>query len=277
MLGDQDMCLERKEEEEYTYLKNWAIGSVFQMGGPIFIGTKRSRCTDGGPGGRQAYKGAAVDYAPLFVFLWGSTLKPLGDRVLVKINAAEDKITGGILLPTTVKTSMGEVVVVGEGMTSWSEAGVEVDAKSGTQVVYSKYVGTEVEFNCAKHLLLKRDDIVGIRETDHVKDLKPLDERVLIKVCVLEIYMHVNNILATRFLALGWAFGGLHVFGSSFGEEIDEITDLHQILEEVLLTARGDGVAGITRRRRDPSSDNVRDLVTASGRSRLKEDLESST
>ncbi|GJV33404.1 hypothetical protein Tco_1393804 [Tanacetum coccineum] len=53
----------------------------------------------------------------------------------------------------------------------------------------------------------------------------------------------------------------------SFGEETDEITDLHQILEEVLLTERGDGVAGIKRSRRDPFSDDVRDLVTASGRS----------
>ncbi|GJR16460.1 hypothetical protein Tco_0799112 [Tanacetum coccineum] len=56
-----------------------------------------------------------------------------------------------------------------------------------------------------------------------------------------------------------------------------EITDLHQILEEVLLTKRGDSVTGIKRRRRDPSSDGVRDLVTTSGRSRLNEDLESST
>ncbi|GKE60012.1 hypothetical protein Tco_1510379, partial [Tanacetum coccineum] len=42
-------------------------------------------------------------------------------------------------------------------------------------------------------------------------------------------------------------------------------------------TQRGDGVAGIKRRRRDPSSDGVRDLVTTSGRGRLNEDLESST
>ncbi|GKG54442.1 hypothetical protein Tco_0560097, partial [Tanacetum coccineum] len=38
----------------------------------------------------------------------------------------------------------------------------------------------------------------------------------------------------------------------------DEITDLHQILKEVLLTERGDGVTGIKRRHRDPSSDGVR-------------------
>ncbi|GJX57861.1 hypothetical protein Tco_0287758 [Tanacetum coccineum] len=73
------------------------------------------------------------------------------------------------------------------------------------------------------------------------------------------------------------AFGGNTRDLGSFGEETDEITDLHQILEEILLTRRGDGVARIKRRRRDPSSDGVRDLVTASGRGRLNEDLESST
>ncbi|GJR13915.1 hypothetical protein Tco_0796567, partial [Tanacetum coccineum] len=51
----------------------------------------------------------------------------------------------------------------------------------------------------------------------------------------------------------------------SFREETDEITDLHQILEEVLHTERGDGITSIKRRRCDPSSDDVRDLVTTSG------------
>ncbi|GKF20844.1 hypothetical protein Tco_0069482 [Tanacetum coccineum] len=73
------------------------------------------------------------------------------------------------------------------------------------------------------------------------------------------------------------AFGGNTRDLGSFGEDRDEITDLYQILKEVLLTERGDGIAGIKQRRRDPSSDGVEDLVTASGRSRLNEDLESST
>lgn len=55
--------------------------------------------------------------------------------------------------------------------------------QTGSQVVYSKYAGTEVEFNGEKHLILKDDDIVGILESDDVKDLKPLNDRVLIKVC----------------------------------------------------------------------------------------------
>ncbi|GJW45178.1 hypothetical protein Tco_0073977 [Tanacetum coccineum] len=72
-------------------------------------------------------------------------------------------------------------------------------------------------------------------------------------------------------------FGGNTRDLRSFGEETDEITDLHQILEEILLTGHGDGVASIKRRCRNPSSDSVRDLVTASGRGQLNEDLESST
>ena len=49
-------------------------------------------------------------------------------------------------------------------------------------MLYSKYAGTEVEFNGTKHLIVKDDDIVGILETDDFKDLNPLNHRVLIKV-----------------------------------------------------------------------------------------------
>lgn len=55
--------------------------------------------------------------------------------------------------------------------------------QTGEQVVYSKYAGTEVEFSGAKHLILKDDDIVGILDSDDINDLKPLNDRVLIKVC----------------------------------------------------------------------------------------------
>ncbi|KAF5458702.1 hypothetical protein F2P56_022715 [Juglans regia] len=57
---------------------------------------------------------------------------------------------------------------------------------TGNQVVYSQYAGTELEFNGSKHLILKDDNIVGILETDDVKDLKPLNDRVLIKVAEAE-------------------------------------------------------------------------------------------
>ncbi|GJW67451.1 hypothetical protein Tco_0121875 [Tanacetum coccineum] len=73
------------------------------------------------------------------------------------------------------------------------------------------------------------------------------------------------------------AFGGNTRDLGSFGEETDEITDLHQIHKEILFSERGDDVAGIKRCRRDPSSDGVRDLVMVSRRGLLNEDLESST
>ena len=51
--------------------------------------------------------------------------------------------------------------------------------------MYSKYAGTELEFNGSKHLILKDDDIVGILESNDAKELKPLNDRVLIKVCYI--------------------------------------------------------------------------------------------
>ncbi|KAJ1418788.1 GroES-like superfamily [Sesbania bispinosa] len=116
-----------------------------------------------------------------------TTVKPLGDRVLVKIKDAEEKTEGGILLPATAQTKPqgGEVVAVGDGK-SLGKTKVDISVKTGAQVVYSKYAGTEVEFNGSKHLILKDDDIIGILETDEVKDLKPLNDRVLIKVAEAE-------------------------------------------------------------------------------------------
>uniref|UniRef100_A0A453PSR6 Uncharacterized protein n=1 Tax=Aegilops tauschii subsp. strangulata TaxID=200361 RepID=A0A453PSR6_AEGTS len=65
----------------------------------------------------------------------------------------------------------------------------------GAQVVYSKYAGMEVELNDSNHLILKEDDIIGILETEDVKDMKPLSDRVLIKVdishtFILYIWLH---------------------------------------------------------------------------------------
>ncbi|MCO5569717.1 hypothetical protein L7F22_023432 [Adiantum nelumboides] len=116
-----------------------------------------------------------------------TTLKPLGDRVLIKLQSAEEKTTGGILLPSSAqsKPQGGEVVAVGEGRTVGDKK-IEVGLQSGKNVVYSKYAGTEIDFNGVSHVLLKEDDIVGILETDDFKDLQPLNDRVLIKVAEAE-------------------------------------------------------------------------------------------
>ncbi|KAK3004552.1 hypothetical protein RJ639_019058 [Escallonia herrerae] len=134
----------------------------------------------------RSFRGLVVKAATVVAPKYTS-LKPLGDRVLVKVKVAEEKSTGGILLPTTAQTKPqgGEVVAVGEGR-SIGKKQVDISVKTGSQVVYSKYAGTEVVFDGSNHLILKEDDIVGILETDDVKDLKPLNDRVLIKVAVAE-------------------------------------------------------------------------------------------
>ncbi|CAD5192464.1 20 kDa chaperonin, chloroplastic-like [Musa acuminata AAA Group] len=135
---------------------------------------------------RRGFRGhvvkAATVVAPKYI-----SVKPLGDRVLVKINTSEEVTVGGILLPTTAqsKPQAGEVVAVGDGRTIGDDK-VQIGIQTGSQVVYSKYAGTELEFNGSNHVILKEDDIVGILEADDVKDLKPLNDRVLIKVAEAE-------------------------------------------------------------------------------------------
>ncbi|GJW59802.1 reverse transcriptase domain-containing protein [Tanacetum coccineum] len=82
----------------------------------------------------------------------------------------------------------------------------------------------------------------------------------------LILYQAYGNLYAMTGFSTWMAFGGNTHDLSSFREEADEITDLHQILDEVLLTERGDGVASIKQRRRDLSSDGVWTLETASQR-----------
>ncbi|KAL3700142.1 hypothetical protein R1sor_018164 [Riccia sorocarpa] len=125
---------------------------------------------------------AATVVAPKF-----KTLKPLGDRVLVKIQNTEEKTTGGILLPTTAqsKPQGGEVVEVGEGKTIGDKK-IETPVTRGDSIVYSKFAGTEVEFNGEDLLLLKEDDIVGLLKGEDIAELKPLNDRVLIKVTEAE-------------------------------------------------------------------------------------------
>lgn len=136
---------------------------------------------------QRSFRGLVVKAATVVAPKYAS-IKPLGDRLLVKIKDVEEKTVGGILLPSSAQTKPqgGEVVAVGEGKTIGKNK-VDISVQTGSQVVYSKYAGTELEFNGSKHLILKDDDIVGLLETDDIKDLKPLNDRVLIKVAEAEV------------------------------------------------------------------------------------------
>ena len=76
----------------------------------------------------------------------GLNLKPLSDRVVVEPAAAEEKSSGGIILPDTAqeKPQQGTVVATGPGKVSDTGTLVEMSVKDGDKILYGKYSGTEV-------------------------------------------------------------------------------------------------------------------------------------
>ena len=98
--------------------------------------------------------------------LTGVSIRPLGDRVLVKpIEKAEEK-KSGIIIPDTAKEKPqeGKVVAVGKGKTTDDGKLLPMDVKAGDRILYGKYSGTEIKIDDAEHLILHQDDILGIIE-----------------------------------------------------------------------------------------------------------------
>lgn len=93
-----------------------------------------------------------------------STVKPLGDRVFVKISEPEEKTAGGIYLPENAKEKpqIGEVVSVGEGKVNEKGDRTPVEVKAGDKVLYSKYAGTDVKLGSDDYVLLSEKDILAV-------------------------------------------------------------------------------------------------------------------
>ena len=93
-------------------------------------------------------------------------LKPLGDRVVIKPLAAEEKTASGIVLPDTAKEKPqeGEIIAVGSGRLLENGQRVAMDVKVGDRIIYSKYAGTEFKIDGEEHLILNERDILAIVE-----------------------------------------------------------------------------------------------------------------
>ena len=93
-----------------------------------------------------------------------STVKPLGDRVFVKVSASEEKTSGGILLPDTAKEKpqVGEVAAAGPGKRNDDGSRAEMEVKVGDKVLYSKYAGTDIKLDGNEYVLLAEKDILAI-------------------------------------------------------------------------------------------------------------------
>ena len=93
-------------------------------------------------------------------------VKPLGDRILVKPLAAEEKTTSGIVLPDTAKEKpqQGEVLAVGTGRLLESGQKVDLEVKVGDKVIYSKYAGNEIKIDGEECMIMNERDILAIVE-----------------------------------------------------------------------------------------------------------------
>lgn len=93
-----------------------------------------------------------------------STVKPLGDRVFLKVSASEEKTAGGILLPDSAKEKpqVGEIVAVGAGKPNDDGSRQAMEVKVGDKVLYSKYAGTDIKLGSEEYVLLAEKDILAI-------------------------------------------------------------------------------------------------------------------
>lgn len=97
--------------------------------------------------------------------------RPLHDRVVVRRLTAEEKTSGGIIIPDTAKEKPmeGEIVAVGPGARNEQGQLVPLDVKAGDKILFGKWSGTEVKLDGEELLIMKESDIMGIIEATSSK------------------------------------------------------------------------------------------------------------
>jgi len=91
-------------------------------------------------------------------------IRPMGDRVVIKVVEQEQKTKSGIVLPDTAKEKPqeGEIVAVGSGRTLDNGQKVAMAVRVGDRVIFSKYAGTEVKVDGEEYLILNERDILAV-------------------------------------------------------------------------------------------------------------------
>jgi len=90
--------------------------------------------------------------------------RPLHDRVVLKRVNAEEKSSGGIIIPDNAqeKPQQGEVVAVGPGGRDDAGKLIPIDLKAGDRVLFGKWSGTEVKIDGVEYLIMKESDVMGV-------------------------------------------------------------------------------------------------------------------
>ncbi|MFC1752611.1 co-chaperone GroES [Thermoproteota archaeon] len=92
--------------------------------------------------------------------------QPIGDRVIVEPDSAEQKTKSGIYLPDAAqeKPQSGCVLAVGQGRISDEGKAIPMSIKAGDNVIYSKYGGTELKINDKDYLIIRESDILAVKK-----------------------------------------------------------------------------------------------------------------
>ena len=93
-------------------------------------------------------------------------LKPLDDRIVIKQSEAEEMTSGGIILPDAAreKPQIGTVVAIGPGKILDDGSRGKMSVKNKDEVIYAKYIGSDVEIDGEKYVILRESDVLGIVE-----------------------------------------------------------------------------------------------------------------
>lgn len=93
-------------------------------------------------------------------------LKPLADRIVVKVMTSEEKTKGGLYLPDTAKEKPqeGEVVAVGSGKVLENGQKLPLELKVGDRIIFSKYAGTEVKIDGDEYVIFSERDVLAVIE-----------------------------------------------------------------------------------------------------------------
>ncbi|MDO5296315.1 MAG: co-chaperone GroES [bacterium] len=94
------------------------------------------------------------------------SIKPLGDRVVLKRLASEQKTAGGVILPDSAqeKPLQGEVIAVGSGKLLENGKRSQIEVSVGQKVLFGKYSGTEVKIDGQEVVILDQKEILGVYE-----------------------------------------------------------------------------------------------------------------
>lgn len=93
-------------------------------------------------------------------------LKPLGDRIVIKVIEDTEQTSGGIFIPDSAKEKpqKGEVVAVGEGKMNEKGEREPMDVKVGDIVLYAKYAGTDIKMDGVEYKILSVKDALAVIE-----------------------------------------------------------------------------------------------------------------